>query len=193
MPQQPDIFTKSAQQVLEIAQGIAFRQRHAHLTTDHVLLAMTRAQDTNAFHALREVDIIESKLTRFLRTLHPPSDAHPLRYTGLEVSPTVQEVIQLSYVHATLRGDDYIGSGHLLVGMMRVKSKTVDAVLDHFSLKTKQVIKAAEYYLQHSVEVTKHRIPIEIAPEQAGCIGQLRALLTDALSRPQNRKQKNDE
>lgn len=183
MPRQPDLFNSSVQQILNAAQKIAYRKQHDELTTDHLLLAMTQIQETDAYHALRDVDIIESKLGRFLSSLHPNGDAHPLRYDGLRVSDTVQTVFQLSYVQATVRGDDYIGSGHLLIGMMRVQSKTVAAVLDHFALEPKQVIKAAEHYLDNPIEATRHRIPVALDPDvaAAGCISQLSRLVT-ALS-----------
>lgn len=189
MPRQIEHFTSSGRKILRLAQNVALKAQHSEIAADHLLLAMTRANDTNAFFALQDVDIIESKLARFLSVLHPPTKDHPLRFEGVAWSEEVQDLFKLSLIDATIRGYDYIASAHLLVGLMRLNSKTVDAILEHFSLERKEVIKAVEVYFDHSIEAEKHRIPISVGQDEAmGCLPMLQELLYELT-----RKRKNDE
>lgn len=188
MTLQPDYFTRSGKQILQSAQLIAFQAQHDEITSDHLFLAMARAKDTNAYHALQEVDIHAGKLARYLKVLHPNKSAHPLRFAGVEISDEVQQIFRLSLIDATIRGDDYIASAHLLIGMMRHKSEMIQAILNHFSLEPKEVIKATEYYLEHSIEIEKTRIRVQVEDEPLGCFGMLLALVEDLT-----RKRKNDE
>jgi|GEM_PF-5998109 len=189
MPRQIEYFTASGRKILRIAQNIALRQQHDEIAIDHILLAMTRATDTNAYHALQDVDIIDGKLARFLSVFHPANTDHPLKFKGVEFSDEAQTLFNLALMDAKVRGYDYIASTHLLVAMARLNSPIVDAILEHFSLERKAVIKAVEYYFEHSIEVEKHRIPIDIADdENIGCLPALRDILNELT-----RKRKHDE
>ena len=189
MPRQIEYFTSSGRTVLRLAQNIAIRLQHGEIMPDHILLAMTRAKETNAFRALQDVDVIEGKLARYLSVLHPANNDHPLRFEGVSFADESEELFRLSMVDATLRGYDYIASAHLLIGMMRLKSPLVDDILAHFSLDRKQVIKATEYYFEHSIEVEKRRIPIsEVDEETIGCLPAIREALYELT-----RKRKNDD
>lgn len=189
MPRQIEHFTTSGRKIIRLAQNAAIKSQHSEITADHIFLAMTRANDTNAFFALQDVDIIESKLARFLSVLHPPAKDHPLRFEGVSFSDEIQDLFRLSLIDATIRGYDYIASAHLLMGLMRLNSKTVDAILEHFSLDRKEVIKAIEIYFDHSIEAEKHRIPINVGQdENLGCLPMLQELLYELT-----RKRKNDE
>lgn len=172
-------FTSSGRQILRLSQNIAIRLQHDRITPDHLLLAMARAADTNAYFALQDVDIIEGKLARYLSVVHPASNDHPLRFDGVQFADETQQLFHLSRIDATLRGDDYIASTHLLIGMMRLPNALIDDVLTHFSLDRKTVIKAAEYYFEYSIEVPKHRIPIALneTDDPIGCLAALRDAL----------------
>lgn len=189
MPRQIEYFTASGRTVLRLAQNIALRLQHPEIMPNHILLAMTRAKDTNAYRALEDVDLIESKLARYLSILQPANNKHPLHFEGVVFSEESEELFRLSMVDATVRGYDYIASAHLLIGMMRLQSAIVDDMLEHFSLERKQVIKATETYFQHSVETEKYRIPISVTDDDAiGCLPALIEALNELT-----RKRKNDD
>lgn len=179
MARQIEHFTSSGRRILRLSQNIAIRLQHDRITPDHLLLAMTRANDTNAFFALQDVDIIEGKLARYLSVIHPATNDHPLRFEGVEFADETQQLFHLSRIDATLRGDDYIASAHLLIGMMRLPNSLIDDVLVHFSLDRKTVIKATEYYFEYSVELAKHRIPISVTADDdpMGCLAVLQDVI----------------
>lgn len=189
MPHQIEHFTTSGRKIVRLAQNAAIQSRHSEILADHIFLAMARAKDTNAYFALHDVDIIDSKLARFLRVLHPPTKTHPLHYEGVTFGGEIQNLFRLSLIEATIRGYDYIASAHLLMGLMRLNSATVTAILEHFSLDRKEVIKAVEVYFENSIEAEKYRIPIAVAPDDnLGCLPMLHDLLQELT-----RKRKNDE
>lgn len=186
----PDYFAKSGHHILTLAHRIATQAGHETIETDHILLAMTRSPQTNAYHALQDVDIIDGKLARYLRVLHPPKKGHPLRFEGAQIADEIQVLFNLSMTEAKLRGEDYIASAHLLIGLMRLQSETVAAILEHFALEPKDVIKATEYYFEYSVEAQKVRISVEQASyeENVGCVAALSEIFYELT-----RKRKNDE
>ena len=189
MPRQMEHFTSSGRKIIRLARNVAIKSQHTELTVGHIMLAMTRAKDTNAFFALQDVDIIDSKLARYLTVLHPPSKDHPLRFNGLEFADEIQDLFQLSLIDTKLRGHDYIESTHLLIALMRLNNKTITAILEHFSLERKEIIKATEYYFDYSMEAEKHRIPVSLSHEEnLGCLPILQTILQDL-----SRKRKNDE
>lgn len=169
---QPDYFKKSSRDSLRLAYQIATQARHETVRAYHVLLAMTRLPETDAYHALRACDIINAKLTPYLRHHYPSAQTHPLRYRGAHYADDIQLIFQQAMLAAYEHGEHYIGSAHLLIGMMQMANKSIIGVLDHFGCTPETVIEAASDYCEHSLETPKYHIRVDApAPDDAqGCL-----------------------
>ena len=128
-----------AKRVLETSKQIANEFKHGWVGTEHVLLALSKQEDTVASRCLRDfgvdfdkakqevIGVIEGSQKQ-ARKQTPKKSATP---TGFEIGAVpsqetrytsdVREVLALSKIEARRLGHEYIGPGHILLGMLREK------------------------------------------------------------------------
>ena len=111
-PQAFDQFSRSAQSALARAQEIAESTGEGHITTGHLLVALFRAG--LAAKILAALGVTETALGHAL--LH--SSGHPIRGLLLPTS-RVRTVIKLALEEAETAHLGYVGTEHLLLGIIR--------------------------------------------------------------------------
>jgi len=113
-----DRFTKRARRVLSLAQEEAQRLNHNYIGTEHLLLGLIREENGVAVKVLRELgvkpqrvkDMVERTVGRGQRTMFS---------SKLTLTPRTKRVIELAVDEARRMGHHYIGTEHLLLGLMR--------------------------------------------------------------------------
>ena len=112
-----DRFTRRARRVLQLAQEEAQRLNHNYIGTEHLLLGLVRESDGVAVKVLRELGIEPAQVIRAVeRTVGRgarPSFGKPT------LAPRTKRVIELAVDEARLMGHHYIGTEHLLLGLVR--------------------------------------------------------------------------
>ncbi len=112
-----DRFTKRARRVLTTAQEEARRLNHRYIGTEHLLLGLVAEEGGVAMRVLQELDVkpeqIKSAIERTVGRGTRPSFAQPT------LTPRTKRVIELSVDEARKLGHHYIGTEHLLLGLMR--------------------------------------------------------------------------
>ena len=109
-------FAERAKTVLTLAQEEAERSRRSYVGTEHLLLALLRAQDGVAYAVLTELrvdidsvrDSIEAMLARNERTI----------IAGIIPTSRVKKVIELSFEEARRLGSSYVDTEHMLLGLL---------------------------------------------------------------------------
>ncbi len=112
-----DRFTKRARRVLTLAQEEAQRLNHNYIGTEHLLLGLVREENGVAVRVLRDLGVdprqirerVERTVGRGQRTL----------YGKLSLTPRTKRVIELAVDEARRLGHHYIGTEHLLLGLVR--------------------------------------------------------------------------
>jgi ATP-dependent Clp protease ATP-binding subunit ClpC len=112
-----DRFTKRARRVLTLAQEEAQRLNHNYIGTEHLLLGLVREDNGVAVRVLRDLGVdprqirerVERTVGRGQRTLHGK----------LSLTPRTKRVIELAVDEARRLGHHYIGTEHLLLGLVR--------------------------------------------------------------------------
>ena len=110
-------FTELAKKVLALAQEEAERSHHSYIGTEHVLLGLLREGDGIAAKVLINLGVEIEKVRQTVESLVG-------RDKGLtvlqQVIPTsrVKKVIELSFEEARRMGHNYVGSEHLLLGLL---------------------------------------------------------------------------
>jgi ATP-dependent Clp protease ATP-binding subunit ClpA len=109
-------FTEATKRVLTLAQEEAERGHHSYIGTEHILLGLLREPDTVASVVLArlKIDIADVRLA-----IDTVLGAHE-RIVIQQIIPTsrVKTIIEISFTEARRMGDDFVGTEHLLLGLL---------------------------------------------------------------------------
>jgi len=112
-----DRFTKRAKRVLKTAQEEARRHRHAYIGTEHLLLGLVREENCVAVKVLRQLGVDPREVATTIERLIGEG-THPIVGTP-ELTTRTKRVIKHAVDEARLMGNHYIGTEHLLLGLVR--------------------------------------------------------------------------
>ena len=111
-----DRFTKRARRVLTLAQEEAQRLNHNYIGTEHLLLGLVREENGVAVRVLRDLGVDPKQVReRVERTVGRGQRA---MYGKLSLTPRTKRVIELAVDEARRLGHHYIGTEHLLLGLV---------------------------------------------------------------------------
>ena len=110
-------FTEKAEKALSLAQESAARLGHSYVGTEHLLLGLLKEGTGVAARVLQSQGVTEEKIISQIDELIGRGDSAgkgPVDFT-----PRTKRVIELSLNEARRFGHNYIGTEHLLLGIMR--------------------------------------------------------------------------
>ncbi len=156
MAEKFDRFTKRARRVLQIAQEEAQRLNHNYIGTEHLLLGLVKEENGIASKVLAELGASPDKVIYAVeRTVgkgERPSFGRPV------LAPRTKRVIELAVDEARLMGHHYIGTEHLLLGLVREGDGIAVNVLRSLGLSLEQVrSQTARTILQKQQQTTETR------------------------------------
>jgi ATP-dependent Clp protease ATP-binding subunit ClpC len=159
-----DRFTKRARRVLTLAQEEALRHNHDAISTEHLLLALVRDENSTAVKVLRELKVEPGQVTRAVERSVQHGKTPILKKPVL--SPLLKRVIELAVDEARLMGHHYIGTEHFLLALVRQGEGTTLSVLRAFgvNLDTVRVTLARHLLRGEALASEIMRAP---SPEQA--------------------------
>jgi ATP-dependent Clp protease ATP-binding subunit ClpC len=110
-------FTDRARRVLVLAQEEARLLNHGFIGTEHILLGLLHERNGIAAQALSRMDVTLEAVREKVEELVGPTGAVP---TGSPpFTPRAKKVLELSLREALQLGHNYIGTEHLLLGIVR--------------------------------------------------------------------------
>jgi ATP-dependent Clp protease ATP-binding subunit ClpA len=110
-------FTDRARRVVVLAQEEAERLGHGHIGTEHLLLALLREGDGLAAKALKALGLsLDAVRQATEAAAGPGGQARP---GHLPFTPRAKKVLELSLRESLALGHDYIGTEHILLGLVR--------------------------------------------------------------------------
>jgi ATP-dependent Clp protease ATP-binding subunit ClpC len=112
-----DKFTKRARRVLTFAQEEATRLNHNYIGTEHLLLGLIREEEGLAAKVLRDLGVEQNRVRQVIEDIVGRGQAAP--GTRLSLTPRTKRVIELAVDEARRLGHHYIGTEHLLLGLVR--------------------------------------------------------------------------
>jgi len=110
-------FTEKAERAISLAQESAARLGHSYVGTEHLLLGLLKEGTGVAARVLQSQGVTEDKIIAQIEELIGRGDfagKGPVDYT-----PRTKRVLELSLNEARRLGHNYIGTEHLLLGIMR--------------------------------------------------------------------------
>ena len=112
-----DKFTERARRVLTLAQEEAQRFNHNYIGTEHLLLGLVREGDGVAAKVLANLGVELNKVRSAVEFIIGRGDRAVLGEIGL--TPRAKKVIELAVDEARRLNHHYIGTEHLLLGLVR--------------------------------------------------------------------------
>lgn len=111
-------FTDKARRVVILAQEEATLLSHNYIGSEHILLGLVREQDSIAGRILAEFKVDIDGLRNVVKNL--TGDASKAnQQTSLPFTPRAKKIIELSLKEAIQLGHGYIGTEHILLGLLR--------------------------------------------------------------------------
>jgi ATP-dependent Clp protease ATP-binding subunit ClpC len=131
-------FTDRARKVMALANDEAQRLRHPCIATEHILLGLVREGSGVGANVLKNLGVdlktIRSEVEKLVKLgSEPPSLGR------LPISPRAKEVINSAIEEARRLNHNYVGTEHMLLGLVRVKDGVAAAVLANLGLNLDQV------------------------------------------------------
>jgi ATP-dependent Clp protease ATP-binding subunit ClpC len=124
-------FTERARQVVVLAQNEARALRHNYIGTEHLLLGLLREEEGIAARVLGElavtVDEVRAQVGRIVGQGDEEVDTGQIPFT-----PRAKKVLELALREAQALGHQYIGTEHLLLGLVRENSGVAARILLDF-------------------------------------------------------------
>lgn len=111
-------FTERGRKVIIFAKEEAEKRQNDYLGTEHLILAVLREDDGLPVAILKKMGLaIEELRMEIERNL--PAGMNLLTFGDIPFTPRAKKVLELAVEEARLLGHNYIGSEHLLLGLIR--------------------------------------------------------------------------
>lgn len=140
-------FTQRARRVLSLAHEEAERLHHNYIGTEHLLMGLMREEGGVAGRVLRELGLETARVKEMVERLTGVG-----RHTSgrIELAPATEQVLQVAIEEARRMGHHYIGTEHLLLGMVRQGEGVGLEVLRRLGITPEQIRRQIRRILQES-------------------------------------------
>jgi len=133
-----DRFTDRAKKVMNLARQEAQRFNHEYLGTEHVLLGLVQEGSGVAANVLRNMQIDLAKIRTEVEKLVKTGQSM-VTMGQLPFTPRAKKVLELSMEEAGNLGHNYIGTEHLLLGLIKENEGIAAKVLTNLGVKLEDV------------------------------------------------------
>ncbi len=111
-------FTDRGRKIIILAREEAERHQNDYLGTEHLVLAILREGDGIALAVLKKMGLSPEQV-RLEVERNLPGGSTTMTFGEIPFTPRVKKVIEYAVEEARLLGHNYIGSEHLLLGLLR--------------------------------------------------------------------------
>ena len=130
-------FSERARRVLSLAQEEAQRFNHNYISTEHILLGLVREPDGVAAKVLGTLGVELNKVRSAVEFIIGRGERSAAGEIGL--TPRAKKVIELAVDEARRLNHHYIGTEHLLIGLMREGEGVAAGVLESLGVNLDKV------------------------------------------------------
>jgi ATP-dependent Clp protease ATP-binding subunit ClpC len=143
-----DRFTQRARRVLAYAQEEAERLNHSYIGTEHLLLGLLREESGIAGKVLRDLHVQFERVTELVERITGPGRRTP--FSRIDLTPRTKRVIELAVDEARRLGQHYIGTEHLLLGLIRQGDGVAIDILRQLGVNPEQIRRETMRALQET-------------------------------------------
>ncbi len=150
-----DRFTQRARRVLALAQEEAERLNHAYIGTEHLLLGLVKEENGIAGQVLRRLGVTPQKVEEMVLRMSGSGRRTP--HSKPDLTPRIRRVIELAVDEARRMGHHYIGTEHLLLGLVRLGDGMAVDILKSLGLSLEQIRRETNRAIQETTAVSRPR------------------------------------
>ncbi|MBQ8033184.1 MAG: NDP-hexose 4-ketoreductase, partial [Elusimicrobiaceae bacterium] len=126
-------FTENAQKIILIAQEEAKRLNHDYVGTEHILLGLCALEGTMSNKILTTLGVTFRKVRLEIEKMVGIGDTIML-LGEIPFTPRAKKVLELSVEESQLLNSDYIGTEHILLGLIREEEGMAGKILSNLGL-----------------------------------------------------------
>ena len=132
-------FTDDAQRVLSLAQEAALELGHDYVGTEHVLIGLTKVKNGVAAKALEELGLVTEDI---FEAVEEHVGRGNKKATSIYMTPRVKHVLELAIQVANQMNHNYVGTEHILLGLLSDGSGVAVAILRAMNIRSNDVVEA---------------------------------------------------
>src|SRR5512145_887163 len=144
-------FTDRARKVMQLANQEAQRFNHEYIGTEHILLGLIKEGSGVAANVLKNLDVDLRKIRLEVEKL-VQSGPDMVTMGKLPQTPRAKKVIEYSMEEARNLNHNYVGTEHILLGLLREQEGVAAQVLMNLGLKLEDVREEVLSLLGHGME-----------------------------------------
>ena len=144
-------FTDRARKVMQLANQEAQRFNHEYIGTEHILLGLVKEGSGVAANVLKNLEVDLRKIRLEVEKL-VQSGPEMVTMGKLPQTPRAKKVIEYSMEEARNLNHNYVGTEHILLGLLREQEGVAAQVLMNLTLKLEEVREEVLNLLGHGLE-----------------------------------------
>ena len=177
-------FTQRARRVLSLAHQEAERMRQNYIGTEHLLLGLMKEEGGVAGRVLRELGMDAVRMEEVIIRI---TGTGQVTTAKLDLSPGVQRALENAVEEARKMGHHYIGTEHLLLGLVQLGEGVALDVLRKMGVSAEQIRRQTRRVLDESShtssgESTPRRSAIGAGEQVSKELGKAKTPLVDQLA-----------
>jgi ATP-dependent Clp protease ATP-binding subunit ClpC len=130
-------FTERARQVMLLAQDEAHGLKHSYIGTEHLLLGLLREEQGLGARVLAALDVtlvdVRAQVVRIV------GEGHDVTTGQIPFTPSAKKVLELALREGLSLKHDYIGTEHILLGLVRVDEGVASQILNDLGADPERV------------------------------------------------------
>ena len=142
-------FSERARRVLSLAQEEAIRFNHGYIGTEHILLGLVREMEGVAARVLANLSVDLNKVRSAVEFIIGRGE-RPVSGENIGLTPRAKKVIELAVDEARQMSHQYIGTEHLLIGLMREGEGVAAGVLESLGVSLDKIRSESQRILSQS-------------------------------------------
>ena len=148
-------FSERARRVLSLAQEEAIRFNHNYIGTEHILLGLVRENEGVAARVLANMNVDLQKVRSAVEFIIGRGE-NKVSGDNIGLTPRAKKVIELAVDEARRMNHHYIGTEHLLVGLMREGEGVAAGVLESLGVSLEKARTEAQRILSQNPPSGSH-------------------------------------
>lgn len=150
-------FTDRSRKVMQLAQQECDRLNHEYVGTEHILIGLLKEGSGVAANVLKNLDMDLNKVRQEVEKIMQPmaDEGRPSGLTTLAkkpITPRGKKVLEYAIEAAMTLVHNYVGTEHLLLGLLKVEEGVACQVLNNLGLKLEDVREEVLNLLGHPLD-----------------------------------------